>query len=469
MFVTGFLAEAVGYFKASNTEAGDGFGNQVALSADGRVMAVGAVWEDSAAGAVYVFTNSDGVWSQQAYIKASNAEEGDEFGTSLTLSSDGSVLAVSALREGSGATGVDGDQADNSASRAGAVYVFTQSGDTWAQQAYIKASNTEEGDYFGEGLALSPDGTTLAVGAPFENSGAIGIDGHQTNSLATAAGAVYVFTQSGDTWAQQAYIKASNTESVEQFGKKIALSSDGSLLAVSAPQEDSSATGIGGDQADNAAENSGAVYMFTRSGGAWAQQAYIKASNTGKGDQFGSSLVLSADGGVLAVGARGEDSSAGGIDGDQADNSANASGAVYVFTQSGDTWFQQAYIKASNVENIDVFGLNLALSADGATLAVGATGEDSSATGINGDQADNSAGGSGAVYLFTQSAGVWSLKSYIKASNAEADDQFGTNLALSSDGGILAVGATWEDSSATGINGDQADNSAEGSGAVYLY
>ncbi len=480
MYVTGSLAEAVGYFKASNAEAGDGFGYAVALSADGRVMAVSAAWEDSAAGAAYVFTNSNGVWSQQAYIKASNNEEGDEFGTSLALSADGSTLAVSALREGSGATGVDGDQTDNSAYRAGAVYVFTQSGNSWTQQAYIKASNTEPSDSFGQDLALSSDGTTLAVGVPFEDSDASGIDGDQTNSRAGAAGAVYVFTQSGGTWAQQAYIKASNTETVDLFGSKVALSSDGNRLAVSAPQEDSSATGIGGDQADNGAEASGAVYMFTRSDDTWAQQAYIKASNTGEGDRFGYSLALSADGGALAVGAYVEDSSATGIDGDQADNSANGTGAVYVFTLSGDAWSQQSYIKASTVENNDAFGSNLALSADGATLAVGAIWEDSSATGINGDQADNTANSSGAVYLFTLDAGIWSQQAYIKASNTgegghfkalsvEAADEFGSSLALSSDGGVLAVGATWEDSSATGINGDQADNSAEDSGAVYLY
>ena len=469
MYVTGSLAEAVGYFKASNTEAGDGFGYAVALSADGRVMAVSAPWEDNFAGAVYVFTNIKGVWSQSAYIKSSNTEEGDEFGTSLDLSSDGGVLAVSAIREDSGATGVDGDEADNSVSRAGAVYVFTQSGDAWIQQAYIKASNTDSGDFFGQDLALSSDGTTLAVGAPFEDSDASGIDGDQANSRATAAGAVYVFTQSGGTWAQQAYIKASNTDSGDFFGQDLALSSDGNRLAVSAPQEDSSATGIGGDQADNGAEASGAVYMFTRSDDTWAQQAYIKASNTGESDRFGYCLAVSADGGALAVGAFVEDSSATGIDGDQADNSANGTGAVYVFTLSGDAWSQQAYIKASTVENKDMFGSNLALSADGATLAVAAISEDSSATGINGDQADNTANSSGAVYLFTHGSGIWSQQAYIKASSGGADDEFGSSLALSSDGGVLAVGATWEDSSATGINGDQADNSAEDSGAVYLY
>ncbi|MEB2347675.1 MAG: integrin, partial [Comamonadaceae bacterium] len=145
---------------------------------------------------------------------------------------------------------------------------------------------------------------------------------------------------------------------------------------------------------------SGAVYIFTRSGSTWSQQAYVKASNTGADDEFGASLALSADGGTLAVGAFGEKSNATGIDGDQANNSAAYSGAVYVFTRSGSTWSQQAYVKASNTDADDYFGRRLALSADGSTLAVGAYLEDSNATGIGGDQANNSAGSSGAVYLY---------------------------------------------------------------------
>src|SRR5262245_24489491 len=110
--------------------------------------------------------------------------------------------------------------------------------------------------------------------------------------------------------------------------------------------------------------------------------AYVKASNTGAGDQFGSSVALSADGSTLAVGAWLEDSVAAGIGGNQADNSAPAAGAVYLFTRSGTTWSQQAYVKASNTGANDWFGSSVALSADGSTLAVGASREDSAATGI---------------------------------------------------------------------------------------
>ncbi|MDW8312587.1 MAG: FG-GAP repeat protein, partial [Burkholderiales bacterium] len=133
----------------------------------------------------------------------------------------------------------------------------------------------------------------------------------------------------------------------------------------------------------------------------FVQQAYVKASNTGAGDWFGWSVALSGDGNTLAVGARLEDSSATGVNGDESNDSAFDSGAVYVFVRSGTTWSQQAYIKASNTEEWDVFGSSVALSSDGNTLAVGAPWEDSNATGVNGDQSNDSASGSGAVYVFT--------------------------------------------------------------------
>lgn len=128
------------------------------------------------------------------------------------------------------------------------------------------------------------------------------------------------------------YVKASNTEANDQFGFAVALSADGNTLAVGAILEDSNATGIdGGSQGDNSAPESGAIYVFTRSGGTWSQQAYVKASNTGASDFFGRTLALSADGNTLAVGAILEASNAGGINGNQGDNFAPGSGAVYLY------------------------------------------------------------------------------------------------------------------------------------------
>ena len=442
------FAEA--YLKASNTGVVDYFGHSVSLSGD--TLAVGAVREDSSAtgvngsqsdnsatwsGAVYVFTRSGRTWSQQAYLKASNTGTSDEFGYSVSLFGD--TLAVGAYWEDSSATGVNGSQSDNSVRQSGAVYVFTRSGTTWSQQAYLKASNTGFGDNFGYSVSLSGD--TLAVGA-------------------RGSGAVYIFTRSGRTWSQQAYLKASNTGAGDWFGSSVSLSGD--TLAVGARREGSNATGVDGNQSDNSASNSGAVYVFTRSGSTWSQQAYLKASNTGADDEFGYSVSLSGD--TLAVGARREGSSATGVNGSQSDNSVSNSGAVYVFTRSGRTWSQQAYLKASNTERGDEFGYSVSLSGD--TLAVGARHEGSSATGVNGSQSDNSVSNSGAVYVFTRSGRTWSQQAYLKASNTERDDEFGYSVSLSGD--TLAVGARLEESSATGVNGDQKDNSAGSSGAVYV-
>jgi hypothetical protein len=339
--------------------------------------------------------------------------------------------------------------------------VYVRTGATWTQQAYVKASNPEAGDQFGYAVALS--GNTLAVGAYLEDSAAVGLNGNQTDNTALDSGAVYVFVRTGTTWAQQAYVKASNTAGADYFGRSVALSGD--TLAVGAYFEDSAATGVNGTQADNTAFNSGAVYVFVRTGATWTQQAYVKPSNTGPGDVFGNSVALSGD--TLAVGAYGEDSAAAGVNGDQSNNTAGDSGAAYVFVRSGTTWTQQAYVKASNPGPIDAFGYSVALSGD--TLAVGAYLEDGAATGVNGDQADNAAVSSGAAYVFVRTGATWAQKAYVKASNTGPSDQFGYSVALSGD--TLAAGAYLETSGAVGINpvNGQTDNGVASAGAIYLF
>jgi len=322
------------YLKASNTEAGDKFGIAMALA--GETLVVGAYEEASDAhgvngdqgnnnapfsGAAYVFTRTGGVWSQQAYLKASNA--GGLFGYGLGLAGD--TLTVGAPLEASNATGVDGNQADTSAPEAGAVYVFTRAAGVWTQQAYLKASNTDAGDKFGQSLAI--DGDTIVAGARYETSASGGVNADQTDNSAPNAGAAYVFTRTGGVWSQQAYLKASNAGANKNFSGSISI--EGDIVAVGSRLEDSDATGIDGDQGNSNAPDSGAVYLFTRSGGVWTQKAYLKASNTDGGDQFGVSLALS--GNTLAIGAHQEASNAVGINGNQADNSAPKSGATYVF------------------------------------------------------------------------------------------------------------------------------------------
>lgn len=490
------LLSAIGYFKASNTEVDDAFGVSVELSGDGDTLAVGAIFEDSDAtgingnegnenllwnenynsGAVYVFTRDGADWTQQAYVKASNTDVGDRFGWAISLNENGNTMAVGAYAEHSDADGIDGDQNDETAIESGAVYVFTRSGNDWSQLAYIKASNSGTQDRFGYALSLNDDGNTLAVGAYAERSDAEGINGDQNNDLASASGAVYVFTRTGVSWVQQAYVKASNTGSGDNFGWDVSLSGDGNTLAVGANNEASMAAGINGDQLDNSTPGAGAVYVFTRSGTAWSQQAYLKDSRLGWNISFGHSLSLSGDGATLAVGATGEDSNAIGINNDENNNLATDSGAVYVFTRSSGNWSQQAYVKASNTDASDQFGFTVSLSNGGNTLAVGAPGEASNTTVMNGDETDDSAILSGAAYLFVRSGGItsgasWQQQTYIKASNSGVLDSFGGSVDLSNDGTSLAVSSSSEDSDATGVDGDQGNNAilGSGSGAVYLY
>jgi hypothetical protein len=203
--------------------------------------------------------------------------------------------------------------------------VFTRTAGAWTQQAYLKASNTDAGDRFGQGLAI--DGDTLVAGARFEASAASGVNGDQSDNSAPIAGAVYVFTRTAGAWTQQAYLKPSNAGANQNFGGSVAIAGD--LVVVGARLEDSNATGINGDQKNSSAPDSGAVYLFTRSGGLWTQKDYLKATNSEAGDEFGVSVALS--GTTLAVGALYEGSNATGVNGNQADNSAPNSGAVYVF------------------------------------------------------------------------------------------------------------------------------------------
>jgi|GEM_PF-2866222 len=323
---------------------------------------------------------------------------------------------------------------------------------------YLKASNGQSSDGFGSKLALSADGNTLAVGSFVENSTSRGVGANQQNNLGSQVGAVYVFRRVGGSWQQEVYLKASNAGSGDSFGYAIAISSDGNTLVVGAHLEDSNATGIDGNGENNAAHDSGAAYVFHRSGNTWTQDAYLKATNTEQNDYFGTSVAISGDGKKVAVGAPSEDGAA---------NSKDDSGAVYLFADTGNGWAADGVLRSSVAEAGDQFGFSLALSGNGAVLAVGIPGEDSRATGIGGDASDNSATQSGAVRVFTGAAFVEDV--FVKASNTGAGDAFGISVSLSGDGASLAVGAYGEDSSDTGINHTQTDNLASQSGAVYVY
>jgi hypothetical protein len=404
--------------------------------------------------------------AQQAYLKASNTGANDWFALSVAVSGD--TVVVGAPSEASNATGVNGNEADNSVRDAGAVYVFVRSGTGWTQQAYLKASNTDVGDFFGGSVAVS--GNTMVVGAFREDSNATGANGNQGNNgfLGGDSGAAYVFVRSGKDWSQQAYLKASNTGQHDFFGESVAVSGD--TVVVGASYEASNGTGVNGNQADNSASSAGAAYVFVRSGTGWTQQAYLKASNAGATDFFGESVSVSGD--TVVVGAREEASNATGVNGRQGNNRALSAGAAYVFVRSGTDWTQQAYLKASNTGVGDRFGGSVAVSGD--TVVVGAPFEYSNATGVNapptggtGTQADNSAGDSGAAYVFVRSGTDWTQQAFLKASNTGANDRFGGAVAVSGD--TVVVGGAGEGSNASGVNGNQANNSFSDAGAAYLF
>jgi hypothetical protein len=545
----------VAYLKASNAEAYDHFacgggnqghsGNSIALSGDGQTLAVGAPYESGgsrginppspgrvavrpdgavlagrsasadraggtsgqqdnsayASGAVYVFVRQGDAWVQQAYVKPSNTGQSDHFGASMALSRDGNTMAVAAHWEASGATGVNppspagfggtsGTQEDNSIPQAGAVYVFTRTGSTWTQQAYVKASNTGrageggspgDGDQFGYAVALSGDGATLAVGAITEDSAAQQVNGNQHDDSQQSSGAVYVFTRTGAGWAQQAYLKGSYLEAGDLFGFAVALSHDGRTLAASAFDERGSARTINGPH-DNRANGAGALYVFARNGDAWTQEAYLKGSRTEATDQLGYAVAISDDGNTIATGAGDEDCLTPGINPPGCDSDSPPRGtaniwvgAAYVFVRSGGAWTEQAFIKANNARPYNSFGVKLALSGDGSTLAVAAYLEDNGGRGVRPAtlqpfltvdhlnpwrELQNQAEESGAVYVFTRSGATWAARAYVKGSNTDAGDEFGSAVALSGDGRTLVAGAH---------NEDGAGNAMDDSGAVYVF
>jgi len=510
----------VAYIKASNAEAYDHFGcgggNQghtgtsISISGDANTMAVGAPFESGgspgvngnqndnsmyAAGAVYVYTRQGQAWTQQAYVKASNPGLNDHFGSSVALSRDGNTMAVAAHWESSAAKGINGNQNDDSLPQAGAVYIFTRTGANWAQQAYIKASNTGnamagDGDQFGFSLAISGDGNTVAVGAITEDSGARGINGDQNDDKAASAGAVYVFSRTGTTWTQQAYVKSANLDAGDLFGFSVALSFDGNTLGAAAFNESGSGRSINPPD-DNKSQGSGALYVFTRQNGTWSQQAYIKASRGETSDGFGFATSMSEDGNTVAVGSGDEACLTPGIDppgcADDAPPGRGANiwvGAVYVFVRNGTTWSEQSFIKAPNARPYNSFGVRLALSGDGNSLAVSSYLEDNAGHGVRPPQVEqfliqeifnawrehkNEAEESGAAYLFTRTAGKWTAGAYIKGENTDAGDEFGSAVAISGDGHTMVFGAHQEDGGARGVNGNQADNSAKDSGAAYVF
>ena len=348
--------------EASDKANSDGFGTWVAVNSDGTYAAVGAIRQDTNgadAGAVYIFTRSGSTWTQQAKIQSSDIQAGDHFGDCVSISDAGDYLLVGASQEDGGS----GDPANN----AGAAYVFTRSGSTWTQQARLEASDKQANDWFGASVAINNDGTYAIVGARLEDGGAGDPYG--------GAGAAYIFSRSGSTWTQQARLEASDIAGGDSFGYSVALNGDATYASVGANYEDGGA----GDPVSG----SGSVYIFSRSGSTWTEEAIVRASDAQANDVFGESVSLNTDGRILVVGASDEDGGAG--------DPLSASGAAYIFSRSGSTWTQEAIIRPSDVAASDDFGFVSSISGDGIYAIIGS-------------RLDDDAGSiSGAAYIYEAS------------------------------------------------------------------
>jgi len=391
-FVSWANATQEAKIQASDAQASDGFGESVSISSDGNTAIVGARWEDTpstSAGSAYIFTRSGSTWAQQEKLTASDAQATDYFGMSVSISSDGNTAIVGAYLEDTGGI-----------TNAGSAYIFTRSGSSWTQRAKIQASDPEASALFGFSVSISDDGNTAIVGA------------RAVDTTASNAGAAYIFTRSGTTWSQQAKIQASDAAENDEFGTSVSISSDGDTAIVGAYKEDTPV-------------DSGAAYVFTRSGSTWSQQQKLEASDAQASAEFGFSVSISSDGNTAIVGARYDDTTA-----------TNA-GSAYIFTRSGSSWSQQAKIQASDPEENDYFGYSVSISSDGDTAIVSARDEDTTATGA------------GSAYIFTRSGTTWSQEVKIQASDAGNTDRFGYSVSISSDGNTAIVGAKDDDSPAT--------------------
>ena len=309
---------------ASDGTANSYFGSAAALN--GSTALIGADGDNSFQGAAYLFTKSNGSWSEGQKLTASDGLPGDEFGYRV-------VLADNTLLVGAFTATVGGVVSQ------GAAYVFTQSDGTWSESQKLTASDGALFDNFGASVAL--DGSTLVVGA---NGATVGGN--------AAQGAVYVFTESNGTWTQTQKLTANDGAAYDNFGLSVALK--GSTILVGSPR---AAIGANAGQ--------GALYVFTESNGTWSQTQKLTASDGATNDSFGESVAL--DGSTALIGAY-----------NATINGHTWQGAAYIFTESNGSWSEGQRLTASDGTAGANFGNAVAL--DGSTALIGA---DASTVGGN--------------------------------------------------------------------------------------
>ena len=378
---------------ASDAATQHWLGQAVAISEDGNTAIISAEQENTTAtksGAIYVFVRSGSTWTQQAKLKASDPGTENNLGRSLDISDDGNTVVAGAPFNGSSATG--------------AIYVWTRTGSTWSSATKIRGSDTTVFHYFGFGCSISGDGLTIAAGAmeakkgyifvysggswsqqavianptggthnsSFGNKCALSQDGNTMVMTARSDhalandfdGAAYVFVRAGTNWSMQQKIQASIAEqSAAKFGESCDMSWDGNTIAIGAHRCNT---------------NSGAVFVFTRSGTTWTQEQKIQPTDIAQQDLFAINVGISGDGNTIVAGSYSEDN-----------GSKLSAGALYAFSRSGTTWSQEIKLYSSDSASNDEFGYGVAIAKDNGTVIAGARFED--ASGVR----------SGSAYVFT--------------------------------------------------------------------
>jgi hypothetical protein len=318
---------------APDAAVNDYFGNSVSISSDGSYVIVGAYKDDIAptpdAGSAYIFSRSGTSWSYQSKITAPDAAFQDQFGRSVSISGDGSYAIA----------GADGNE-----SSSGSAYIFSRSGSTWTYQSKIKATDTAPNDRFGRSVSISGDGSYALVGAYADYN----------------AGSAHIFSRSGTSWSSQRKIYTSTPTGQDQFGRSVSISGDGSYAVAGASSH------YGGLYST---PNSGAAFIWVRSGSTWTFQKEIWAPDPGSSDRFGNSVSISSDGSYVIVGSYKDDIPY-----------ETAAGSAYIFSRSGTSWTFQSKITAPDRGQADSFGASVAISGDGSYALVGAYGDDDGGT-----------------------------------------------------------------------------------------
>ncbi len=349
-------------------------GSAIALSADGNTMIVGGLSDNGHVGAAWVFTRSAGVWTQQGPKLVGSGAVGTSYqGVSVALSADGNTALV-------------GGHVDNSST--GAVWAFVRTNGVWAQQGpKLIGTGGPAGGSQGYALGLSADGNTAIVG----------------NYFSDTSGGAWIFTRSAGVWSQQGarLVGTGASGSIVVQGYAVALSGDGNTAIVGGPYDNS---------------ETGAAWIFTRSGSVWTQQgSKLVGTDSVGGARQGAAVTLSADGNTAVVGG-------------EFDNSQL--GASWVFTRTAGVWTQQgAKLVGSGAAGVVFQGYAASLSADGNTVF------------ISGRNADDGVGGG---WVFTRTGDAWTETQRLVGSGATGLAGQGYAAALSSDGNTAALGGVFD-------------------------